>query len=386
MIDKKDAPAGGEPAKGAKQSRPIDDSTSGGEPFGPVDKIKWLAAAAGVHELSRVELALLVVVADMINSTSGQAWPSYNTLADRTGSSPRHVKRAVKRLTNKGLLIIVQRGNRVRSNRYKLNKGYFASLTGSDAEVTTVVTPLSSCSDVQVPDVVTPRPPESINESEHKAKDEFDRSQADGGAAPSRPVGASGAPHRGIAYPEFWKAMGRRTAVAESEQLIREAVADGVEYQDIVQGARRYARYCADTGGSMKLSAAAWLQKQKWLDDWEFIPKASTRDQKATSKKKKPKAKASATRTATGKPRKKMNPEFKVWREKKALVDSPLDAADSKLYSHVKACSTCRDGASKGDVCVIGKNLASESKEARQAVYEWQKQNPLPERWIEVTE
>lgn len=377
MKEKQNAPAGGEPANGANQNPHVNNTTVVREPFGPVEKIKWLAAASGVRELSRVELALLVVVADMINSSTGQAWPSYNTLADRTGSSPRHTKRAVKRLAANGLLVILEHGNRVRSNRYTLNRSHFMELMGSDAETTTVVTPVSSCSDVEVPEVVTPTPPESIHESEPKAKDSKDRSQADGGASPYRPVGASGLPRRGEMHPEFWGAMGRRTAVAESEQLIREAVADGVEYQDIVDGAKRYARYCADTGGQMKLNAAVWLKKQKWLDDWEFIPaKARTKVVKSASKKKGPKAKGTATRTPTGQPRRKMNPELARWED---IVHTPFyKEEDIWRQSVAKFGRNIPQSAIEQFADIRERHRAFEAK--------YSAEHPRPEKWIEVTE
>lgn len=305
---------------GARQSKRADHSTGTGGPMGPVDKLKWLAAAAGLPLPGRVELAVLVVITDMMSSASGQAWPSFATLASRTGSSPRNVKRAVKRLCDCGLLVIVEHGNRVRSNRYTLNAAKFATVAGGDVQDTTVVTPASSCSDLQVPDVVTHRPPESIHESEPKAKDEVDRSQADGGAAPSRPLRASGAPRAGEAFAEFWEAMGRRTSVAEAEQLIREAMSEGHEYQAIVDGARRYRNYCADTGGIMKLNAAAWLQKEKWRDDWQLV-------------KPEPKPKPSAKQSGQGKPASKAKPakspqpsadyadKLKAWKREKKDCD-----------------------------------------------------------------
>jgi hypothetical protein len=309
MKQKQGAPAGGEPAEDANQSGQANTTTA---QFGPVEKIRWLACASALRKLSRVELALLTVLADMINSATGQAWPSYATLAARTGSTVRHAKRAVKNLAINDLVVIVEHGNRVRSNRYTLNREYFSALLGSDPQTTTVVAPVSSCGGVEVPDVVTHRPPESIHESEHKANDEMDGSQADGGAAPFRPVGASGAP-RQDGYGEFWDAMGRRTSVADAEQLIREAMAEGVQYQDIVDGAYRYREYCIDTGNPPRLPADKWLQKQKWLDDWKLIksqPKAKgvTKSASKTSK-----GKGTVAKTATGKPRRKKNPDYAKW-------------------------------------------------------------------------
>ena len=88
--------------------------------FGPVAKLKMLAIAGRSPGVSRVELAALIAIADMADAQSGIAWPSFATLAERSGSTRRHVKNAVKRLIAGGYLTIAQRGNRVRSNRYKI--------------------------------------------------------------------------------------------------------------------------------------------------------------------------------------------------------------------------------------------------------------------------
>ena len=87
----------------------------------PVEKLQYLASAAAMPKLSRVQLAILVVLTDMANASTGLAWPSFTTLAARAGTTPRHAKSATKGLVNGGLIIVHMAGNRVRSNRYRLN-------------------------------------------------------------------------------------------------------------------------------------------------------------------------------------------------------------------------------------------------------------------------
>jgi hypothetical protein len=81
-------------------------------------------------------------------------------------------------------------------------------------------------------------------------------------------------------YDEFWEALGKRSTVYESEQLITEFIADGVDYADIVDGAKRWRAYNDVTGGRHAASPLKWLQKHKWEDGW--VP--PTKKEKATAK------------------------------------------------------------------------------------------------------
>jgi hypothetical protein len=244
--------------------------------YGPVAKLAFAAKVARIAKISRAEQAIVLVLADMADAKSGIAWPSFNTLAKRTSISSRHAKRAIKKLENYGLITIVEAGTRVRSNRYRINMDAVPSdipdtTEGGDMPITTVVTSEYMSGDMVGLDVVTVMSPESIHSSEHQASDEWERSQAEGGApcAPAlRPSLARQPLTAGDLFPEFWEAVGRRTTVAESEQLLRELIAVGVAYQDILDGARRWTKYNEATGGKKKATPARWLQLEKWRDDW----------------------------------------------------------------------------------------------------------------------
>jgi len=387
MSKQDNASAGRNPAKGDKNTTRVKYNTEGS--FGPVEKVRALALAAGISDLSRAELAVLNVLVDMINSQTGQAWPSYNTLADRTATTPRTIKRAVLKLMKREppLVLLVAQGNRVRSNRYALNRAYFAELGaygGSDARDTTLVTPVSSCSDAEGQKVVTPESPESIHESEHKAKDEWDRSSNDG-ATPDRPAGPPGLPQSGDRYPEFWEAMGgRRTTVADAEQIIAEALADGADYQEIIEGAKRYRRYCTETSGSMKSTAAAWLRRQAWRDGWELPTEradiALSRSGKAGDK---AKAKKSDKEhfTKTGKPKRRMRLEYKIWKDKNTRLMRRCSDVRKTLTTHVKTCHTCKGAASREQCCDGGKDLVDAFRAVKSTYEEWREENKPPNCW-----
>ena len=80
------------------------EKTAHGNPLamGPVEKLQFLRRAAAINSLSRVQLAALVVLADMANSRDGVAWPSFSYLAKATGTDTRNVRRAMKGLIQAG--------------------------------------------------------------------------------------------------------------------------------------------------------------------------------------------------------------------------------------------------------------------------------------------
>lgn len=258
-----------------------------GKAMGPVEKLRWLGDAAALTEprpdkLSRAELAALNVIANTMNSKTGIAWLSMATIGRRTGTTIRTANRTIRRLLELGLIELVKRGTwQGKANHYTLNRHYFSQSAGSDAGDTTpveVVTPSVEGSDAQGTKVVTPTSDISIPESEPLAKDEGDRSQAEAGTAPLRPVGACVASRqtkRGAdQFPEFWQVWPKRTAVAATEQAIAEALAEGVSLSEIIAGTERFARYCEATGTPPRWKPYTFVSGDKWRDDWELTRRA----------------------------------------------------------------------------------------------------------------
>ena len=249
--------------------------------YGPVEKLQFLSDAAAISELSRAELAVLNVLADMANATTGLAWPSFQTLGKRIGTTDRSAKRAVSGLAKAGLLEIVEHGTRNhKSNRYKLGKIQTSDTdvttaasdthvtTPSDTDDTTLVTRVTGASDTCDQKLVTRTSPKSIHSIRAISEEGMIDRDA---AAPLRP-GGLGAGRQTVESDcsEFWQALGRQQTVYQSEQLIAELVASGIDYADIVAGAKRYAEYCTRTGAAQKMTPASWLSNRKWLDDWQL--------------------------------------------------------------------------------------------------------------------
>lgn len=254
-------------------SRKKDEPTKAA-PFGPVRKIQWLCGAAGRPELSRAELATLVVLADHINTETGKAWPAFSRIANVASVTVRTAKRAVSRLTAMDLIQIAEHGGPGRSNRYRLNWDLFEQSgdgVTADTIQSAMVTPVAAFGDTYGPNMVSPMSPDPINPSEQEAKDEIDRSQAEGVAAPLR-LGACGLPPVRDGYAAFWDAWGRRVTVAETERLIASKVEEGAALADVIAGVVRFRKYCADTGKPPRMKPAAFVHGEKWRDDWQLYP------------------------------------------------------------------------------------------------------------------
>lgn len=281
--------------------------------FGPVRKLRWLVGAAGKHQLSRAELAMLVILADHTNTNTGKAWPAFGRLAKLGGVTPRTAKRSVARLTALDLIAVAEHGGPGRSNRYRLNWDIFEQSGDSvddDTSQTAMVTGATANGDISDPTMVTQVSPNPINRSEQEAKEKIEGSQADCEAAPPR-LGASDLPHK-KGYERFWDAWGRKVTVAETERLIDAKIEEGHALDDIVAGAHRFQKYCADTGKLARIKPAAFVHGEKWRDDWKLHwvePKA-----KAVPKTKQQKSRK-GTKTKTADNPWKWNPEYDKWRK-----------------------------------------------------------------------
>ena len=93
-------------------------------------KEQWLRAIAAdtrLHEWA--PLAVAVALGSYLNSTSEEAWPGIERLAQDLNSDRRSCQRALDRLVEAGWLRRTRGGGRRKTNRYKLNNGLYASVS-----------------------------------------------------------------------------------------------------------------------------------------------------------------------------------------------------------------------------------------------------------------
>lgn len=360
--------------------------------YGPVAKLEWLAVLAnGSKSLSRLELAVCVVLADMANSRTGVSWPSFRTIAARTGSTSRGAKMAVRKLTEQGIIEIVHPGSRTRSNRYRIrieilrevrqaeqgSEQAFTTSRGEDG-LTRVVKSHVEGGEAWMPDVVNPASPESIYESERKRRNEIDRSQAEGGALALGPGGPSLARQPNgnqLRYPRFWEALGRRVNVFKSESLI-DGLLDGgdVAYAAIVEGAKRWRRYTELVKSKRVLTPEKWLEQRKWLDDWEppsIAAKAGPSAEDCQKNQPNPPEEA------------KWQAVYSAWRVESDRKQGSLRECLNEVDRHFDECDACKEALKQRDggmVCEFTSEQALTSKVLQASYNSWRAENPPPKR------
>ena len=210
----------------------------------PVQKLNWLAALCALEpRLTRSEIAVGSVLANMANAETGICWPSFEYLARKTATTRRQVMRAVQSLKKRNLIEFEHGPSR--SNVYRLRP---IRSGGSDTHVTTPVTPTSPTRDTHVTTPVTPMSPESGNESIKQS------------------VYQSASKGRNDKYPQFWEIGVQRVQVRECEELITQLLNTGVALEDIISGAERWMAHPAREN---RMTPLKWLKSERWRDDWQ---------------------------------------------------------------------------------------------------------------------
>jgi hypothetical protein len=86
-----------------------------------------------------------LLISRYLHSESLLAWPSAEQLARNTGSKPRSIRRAIKRLVELGWFMKVRAGGRGKSNRYSANWSKVSTLTARSANPDTLVRKTLTC-------------------------------------------------------------------------------------------------------------------------------------------------------------------------------------------------------------------------------------------------
>ena len=231
--------------------------------------------------LSKGDGAVFAQILDHFNPKVGYSYPSLNRLADVTGLSQRNAQRSIKKLVDASYIEIIQHGNRHNmANRYQPNFNLVdkvetsMSLKGRDTNVSTLETPMSQSRDAHVARYGHGCPPNpstnpSINEGEE-----------DGEVAtlvhPLRgsPLASKSKAKPENKYAEFWDVYIKRENVTDANKAIKEALENGANYGEIVEGAKRYMAWTKHEGKPSKYikQPVTFINKESWLDDYEITP------------------------------------------------------------------------------------------------------------------
>ena len=225
----------------------------------PVDKVSFLSAAVATANLSRDQIAVLVVITDMINGKSGECFPSYATVARRAAISDRsHAGRAIRALVDKGLLIRAKQGTRKTSSVYRLN----AALVDKAQKQSTGLGQHRPHPEASTG--LTLRPARASQSANKKSINLISQSESQ---RPTDELVASTI-KRAEQFEDFWHAYGKRQQVTECEELLDRYLSEGHQLEAIVDGARRARLHAEHHNLQRRFSPLKWLQRKKWLDDW----------------------------------------------------------------------------------------------------------------------
>lgn len=251
--------------------------------FGPVVKSQYIRHAIKHHELSAKEMAALFVIADKVNNETGVCYFSHQYLADEINTTERHTYKALKRLSELGLIVQLDSGYKGRANTYSLNNALLLEVGHKKNPVLQDMVSLENTLSARTPcpvghpvleekipcptghETLSYRTDQSINQFEHQARIDA--------AAPGRAGGPTGSRQIEQRYPAFWEAYGKADNVEWAEKNIDKAINDGATIQEIIDGANRFRMYVEATGGKYKSAAHSWIGNKRWRDEWK-LPKS----------------------------------------------------------------------------------------------------------------
>jgi hypothetical protein len=228
------------------------------------------------------------------------------------------------------------------------------SIQGRDTHVSRVETPVSQSRDAHVARyghgcLPNPSTNPSINEGEVDEENATLANPLRGSPLASK---SKAKPER--EYAEFWDVYVKRENVTDANKAIKEALENGVNYGEIVEGAKSYMAWIEHEGKEYRYIKQPFnfINKKSWLDDHEITP---AKPPKTREKKK-------ADNLSMVDKENNMSSE-----EIKALIDKKWDV----FSDHAENCSTCNgyisfyesehDTPFQFDFCEIGKPLLFEA-------------------------
>ena len=313
--------------------------------------------------LSKGDGAVFAQILEHYNPKVGYSYPSFNRLANVTGFSKANTQNSVKRLIDARYIEIIQHGNRHNmANRYQPNFNLLDGGVCKPACIGGVCKPdctgvcKPACQAMQAgftsyasPLVSNPSTNPSINEGEVD----------DDNATLANPLRGSPLASKSKAkpereYAEFWDVYIKRENVTDANKAIKEALENGDNYGEIVEGAKSYMAWIEHEGKEYRYIKQPFnfINKKSWLDDHEITP---AKPPKTREKKK-------ADNLSMVDKENSMSKE-----EIKALIDKKWDV----FSDHAENCSTCNgyisfyesehDTPFQFDFCEIGKPLLFEA-------------------------
>lgn len=191
-------------------------------PSSLLDRWRLMCNAASDVRLSRVDLAVLIVILNHINGTSGEAWPGAEALAKATGAVLRSIRYSRSRLVKFGYLI--ERRADGRPNRYRIGT------PAMDCTPATSCTPAVDCMDPCNPLQPTPAvdcsPPLQPIAAEHAYRTSLKNQKKEPAKKHSPASRAEKQKDVHDSFDRFWSAYPRGAAKKDAEKAWRQVKGD----------------------------------------------------------------------------------------------------------------------------------------------------------------
>ncbi len=331
-----------------------------------VRKLHAVMAALFDPALSKSAAAVLSCLAEHANRESGLAWPGHGLLAAETGLSKRQVTRAMQDLREARYILVAEESRPARTARYLLsykgedrvsalfdwsnrnatvsngpqrgNAGGDIHVTeGGDERVTIpsegVVTSPSKSGDTGGAGVVTAM----SSEPPHRTPT-MKEGEVVGGSIGSGPGGPSLAAPTPDVLDLFWQVYPKGELRHQGERELRTQLASGVSFDDIIDGAQRFAKHCRDKHTEYRYipSARNWLHDRRWLDVYptftpvERVPESKTK--RASGKQINAKGKSVSMPSKARAPRAPMDPAEKQRRAEARMREKAWEKVDQGVW------------------------------------------------------
>ncbi len=230
-----------------------------------LDQWLFMQKAVSDHKLSHCAVACAFHLVDLFNNRHGRAWPSYETLAERSSCHRRTAIDAVKKLIELKYFE-VDRGKGHRSNHYRPNFSLMVKETApaqtGDENTTTSVPQMPPLRGVEVKSTA---PNTSYIPVAPSVGDIEVSPRSAGSSALVAPSPSRGAPP---GFEEFWQAYpkkeGRKAALTAYAMALQK---EGVTPELLARKAAQY--FEAKVGHDPKWTKMprTWLDDECWLED-----------------------------------------------------------------------------------------------------------------------
>jgi len=244
------------------------------------EKFLWLEQVRADPELTPLAFLLAYVLGDLVNDREGCAWPSIARLAAECRATERGVQKVIRRLVERGHLVVETGNGRGKTNRYRwIVRSDCDARKGARRREDRQREP-DDANDQSAParsdrkgrTAVHPFEPERVNHGSGKGEQPFQKGRTAVHPTQSKESNYDPfyrlSPERSAqsslsAFDDFWRAYPKKVGCADAVRAFAAAVLKAPA-DEIIRGASRYAAERRSEDQRYTKNPATWLNKGCW--------------------------------------------------------------------------------------------------------------------------